>query len=97
MIEAGSDMTWPIRIVLAGIFLAVMAGVRLGVHAAVDAGPIPWLLMMGGIFAAALAIENAGRRAEQRPLYSWSEARELIMPLGCLAAILVVAALLRGG
>jgi hypothetical protein len=33
-------MTWPISVVLAALFLAVMAGVRVVVHAAVDAGPI---------------------------------------------------------
>jgi hypothetical protein len=89
-------MSWPIRIVLAGIFLAVMAGARVVVHAAVDAGPVAWLIMMGSIFAAALAIENAGRKAEQPPPYSWDEARELIMPLGCLAAILLTAWIMKG-
>jgi hypothetical protein len=42
--------------------------------------------MVAGFFAIALAIENGQRRAEGRSPYSWDEARELIMPLGCLAA-----------
>jgi hypothetical protein len=88
-------MTWSVRIVLAAVFLAVMAGMRVVVHAAVAAGPVPWIIMMGLIFAAALAIENAGRRAEKRPPYSWREAKELLVPLGCLAAILFTAWMLR--
>jgi hypothetical protein len=83
-------MAWVFRIVFFGIFLALMAGYREVVHAVVDAGPIAWLLLMGGIFWIGLAIENAGRRAERRPLYSWHEAREIVIPVGYLAIIWII-------
>jgi hypothetical protein len=64
---------WTVRIILAALFFAVMTGWRIVVHPAVAAGPIPWLIMMGLILAAAIAIENA-RRAEDRLPYKAASA-----------------------
>lgn len=75
---------------LTGIFLLVMLGMRQVVHAAVAAGPLPWLALMGGIFWLGIYLENRGRAADGRPPYSLAEARELILPLCAGAAVLAV-------
>ena len=77
--------------IMLGLFVLAMLGLRQVAHAAVAAGPIPWLIAMGGIFAIGIALENHKRAADGRPSYSLAEARELVLPLGALAAVLALA------
>lgn len=76
---------------LTAVFLIVMLGFRQIAHAVVEAGFIPWLALMGGIFAFGIWIENRSRRADGRAPYSLAEAREIVLPLACLAGVLTVA------
>jgi hypothetical protein len=92
-----------LRIVAVVLFFAFMFGAKYVVHAVVDMGVIPWLIMMGAIFWAAIAFENRDRRLDGAPPYSWGAAREdlvairkeMLMPMSILAAITAAAYFLR--
>lgn len=92
----GQPMPNIVRVAVAIVFFAVMAiVVRPFIHFVVDLGFIPWLAMMAGIFWWGISIENRDRARDGRPSYSWGEARELVMPLGILGAIIAATFLLR--
>jgi len=84
-----------IRAAAAVVFFIAMTGAHWLVKAVVDMGFVPWLALMAAIFWLGIKIENDDRKADGRPPYAWSEARELVMPLGWLAAILLIAYALR--
>ena len=77
--------------VMTGIFLLAMLGVRQIVTAVVDLGFWPWVALMGLILWGGIWLENRQRAIDERPAYSFAEARELLIPLGALAAVLAVA------
>lgn len=84
-------MTWTVRIILAGIFFAVMFGVKQVAHIAVDAGPLAWLALMGIIFWVGISIENSDRRKAGTPSYSWTDARkDMLGPFSVVAGVMAV-------
>lgn len=85
-------MAWTVRIVAAVLLAAIMFVMNKVAHLAVEAGFLAWLALMAGIFWLAFAIENKDRAAEERPRYSWRDARELI-PIGIGAIGLILAML----
>ena len=78
---------------LTGVFILCMLGFRQIAGFVVAAGFLPWLALMGLIFWGAVALENRQRRLDGRPPYSLTEARELALPLGALAVVLLLAKL----
>lgn len=60
---------WPIRILAAAIFFAIMFGVDKLAHVAVAMGFIPWLLLMVGIVWVTIKIENHDRAVDGSPPY----------------------------
>lgn len=74
-----------------GLFVLAMLALRQLAHAAVIIGPLAWLALMGAIFWVGVSLENRKRAAEGSPPYSAAEARELVIPLGALAAVIGLA------
>jgi hypothetical protein len=81
--------TYATRVLAAALFTALMYGVNKLAHIVVDLGAVAWLVSMAALFWMGIAIENADRKLDGRALYSLRESRELLMPLGVLAALIV--------
>jgi hypothetical protein len=85
-----------IRVVVAIMFFAAMAGWKWFAHVAVDAGPAAWVLVFAGLGLVGYVVTNHDEKAAGRPGYAWPQARrELVFPLGGLVAILLVVWALR--